>query len=272
MDPLKPGGDKLYLTANTYTYAGDATHADDGVVIGVPVPITEPDTNGAFKVFASDKPYTIVTSSDPNHLTLSTKDTPAQYNMGNVYSYGDSFLKVRTNFTLNSGTISSAVCSFKQSAYGVWNVKWTGVPVIDQFVCASGKKFYSLAVDMIVNCPEKTPINFYFDWEINFTTPFTYVWNFVVQTLIEMVSAPFINMSMVPYVTTYEDMRHLTRSKREVAAQPMPEALTEEVIQDPPEFLSLYPQLPTAPTLPNVDDTKQKPSLLKRLFKKKGKD
>lgn len=269
---MKPGADKLYLTANTYTYTGDATHADDGIIIGVPVPITEPDTNGALKVYSSDKPYTIGASSDPNHLTLSTKDTPAQYNMAAIRSYGDSFLKVRTNFTLNSGTISSAVCSLKQPTAGLWKVRWTGVPVIDQFVCASGKKFYSLAVDMIVNCPEKTPINFYFDWEINFTTPFTYVWNFVVQTLIEMVSAPFLNMSMVPYVTTYEDMRHLTRNKREVVPQPMLDVLPEEDTQDPPEFLSLYPQLPTAPILPNVDDTKQKPSLLKRLFKKKGKD
>lgn len=272
IDPLKPGADKLYLTLNSYTYNTEATHVDDGVVIGVPVPIVDPDVHGALYSASSDKPYAMGVSGDPNHMKLSTQNTPAQQNMSRVRCWGDSFLKVRTNFTLNQGDITSAVCNFKDPNSSLWKVKWTGVPIVDKFVCQSGKKFYSLVVDMIISCPPNTAANFYFEWDINFTTPFTSVWNFVVQSVIELITAPYINLSMVPYITTYNEHQKFLAKLCERSTRDIDNiALTETNNVTPSRVLNLYPQLPTAPPPEhkNVDDFKLKPSLLKRMFKRK---
>lgn len=261
----------MYLTQNQYTYNTDATHSDDGVVIGVPVPLTDPDVHGAYSLSTGEKPYTVGVTSDPNHLKLSSKNTPAAANMYKVTLFGDTFLKVRTNFTLNSGDITSVICSFKDDTKS-WNVKWTGVPVIDQFVCASGKKFYSVAVDMLISCPTSEQANFYFDWDINFTTPFTYIWNFVTTTVIEMANAPYINLSMVPWITTYTekqayDRKHKVnrRDLQYVSSVNSSEPHMQDVNQN------LYPILPTAPELPSkpYDDFKPNTSLFKRMFGKR---
>lgn len=274
IDPLKPGADKLFVVKNQYDYITQATHDDDGVVIGLAVPIKDPDTHEAFKASAGPKPYTFGISTDPNYLQLSTKNTPAYENLYNLYLNGQSFLKVRTNFTLNSGDISSAVCSLKQSS-SLWDIKWTGVPVIDKFVCESGKKFYSIAVDMIIECSKTSRADFYFDWDLNFTTPFLSVWNFVVQTTIEIINAPYINLSMIPWVTTYsENKKYEQRMKRNVRPIELPETnKTAEFDNSCPQTAELperylYPVLPTAP--PMQDDYKRKPSIFKRMFGKKG--
>lgn len=194
--------------------------------------------------------------------------------MSRVRCWGDSFLKVRTNFTLNQGDITSAICNFKQPDSPLWKVKWTGVPIVDRFVCQSGKKFYSLVVDMIISCPPNTSANFYFDWEIDFSTPFTSVWNFVIQSVIELITAPYINLSMLPYVTNYSEHQKFLATLKNKPSRSLPISETsKEEHSVPDRTLNLYPQLSTAPPLelPIQDDFKRKPSLLKRMFKIKKK-
>lgn len=204
--------------------------------------------HGALYSAASDKPYAMGVTGDPNYMKLSTQNTPAQQNMSRVRCWGDSFLKIRTNFTLNQGDITSAICNFKDPNSSLWKVKWTGVPIVDRFVCQSGKKFYSLVVDMVVSCPPNTSANFYFEWDINFSTPFTSVWNFVVQSVIELITAPYINLSMIPYVTTYNEHRKfLTRLKDKTLTGPEHSDVHEIDGNVSSGIPNLYPQLPTAP-------------------------
>lgn len=238
------------------------------------MPIKDPDTHGAVAYGTGPNPYTIDVTPDPNFMRLSTKNTPAYANLYSLHFFGESFLKVRTNFTLNTGDISNVICSLKQPTSKLWNIKWTGVPVVDKFVCESGKKFYSLAVDMVISCQPYTRGDFYFDWDINFTTPFLKVWNFVAQTVIEITTAPYINLSMEPWITTYGDSqnheRRLKRAIRSTTSQPFAASsddYTDDVSKPHPP--SLYPIIPTAPKLDD-DDTKPKSSLLKRILKRGG--
>lgn len=265
-DTLKNGSDFLYLTRRDYENTADATHLDDGVWIGIPTPMSDNALDGALS--RSKGPQPIQTSKlGENTLTLESRNTPAFDNVSKINLGLDTYLTIRTNFTLNSGDISSVVCALKSSDGVPWSIPWTGVPVVDKFVCESGKKFYSLTTNLLLRCDKVRPANFYFEWEVNFNTSFKTVWNFVMQYTLDMITSPYINLSILPaigfgaqkYQAILDGLHHEE----------------EQADETQTSIINLYPQLPIAPQEDSVTEAvtpqppkKTKARILTRLFKR----
>ncbi|APG76953.1 hypothetical protein [Sanxia permutotetra-like virus 1] len=205
-----------------------------------------------------------------NTLSLESRNTPAFDNISRINLGLDTFLTIRTNFTLNAGDITSVVCSLKSSDGIPWNIPWTGVPVVDKFVCESGKKFYSVTTNLLLRCDKARSANFYFEWEVDFTTGFRAGWNFVMQYTLDLIASPYLNLSILPAIG-YGTQQY----------QAILDGLHHEEAQDQakstqPVISNLYPQLPTAPQVDTRMEAdlqqppiKTKAKLLTRLFKRK---
>ncbi|APG76935.1 hypothetical protein 2 [Hubei permutotetra-like virus 2] len=257
----------MYLSQRQFTNHTTANHLDDGVWIGLPEMMTENDVNGAYALSSGPIPINIQNAKQ-NTVIMNSLNTPAHGVIKRVPLILDTYLVIRTNFTLNTGDLSSVICSLKPNDQSKpWDIPWTGVPIVDKFVCQSGKKFYTLATNLLLRCDKVRPADFYFEWQLEFNTPFSSVWNFVMEYTLDLLTAPYMNMNIVPSLTyTDRDMEHKLQN-----LQIESDDTDEQHESDYNLPQTLYPPLPSAPMAEAVipQKPKTKRGILTRLFKRK---
>lgn len=267
-DDIKSG--RMKVIRQTYNSSTESHNIDSGRIIGTYISPDEPSV--ADNYVSEDitfNPLLSVTTTNPYTAKHTTKlpngvNSAFQTNWNKISIGNYVIVKWRTNLTVNGGTLSSLVCSVKESAF--WKLKWTGAPMIDYYITKAGKQIAYASLDFIMQCntSNAAPLDYYFDWELTFNTTFNNGWNYILGTIVDVTVADWLDYSMIPWVGVTS-----TRQPRSANIQLYPELPRPTAPQLELEQPQNETELATSLTEPKKKKAKTTIKSMLSVFKKK---
>lgn len=271
LDAAKSGHLDYLYKHDTKTIMNASTK-DDGITYGISTTCDDNEETDIASV-KDRNPYVIKTIKSADMIMVSeirNGEQSASGAMWNNISFANYVrLRWKTNIVVNTSNFLGLACNIRDA--GDWTIKWTGQPMLDQWITQSGKQIYDMTIDMFMTCEGVKRFNPIFEWTLSFNVPFSTGWNFIMTTVQTVLATPYFNYSLFPAITFREPSNRyqLIDNLTETDQNP-PDKQVEQVTY-------LYPPLPTAPLIDTSDSeldvhhrkaTKKKTALtrLKRFF------
>jgi len=267
LDPLKEPK-RIFITRTSYDRLMEGTTPDNGKAVGIGMPLSNPEFDGVHvQTVEFDNPF-LLTELTTNTVTFNSQNTSGVHEEYSSFGAGWSKLEFtslislrwRSNVIVNAGNFNNMVCHLKGSEF--MNVKWTGVPAVDSYITKSGKAMYNFVVDMIIECHEAAPFEPHFEWKLDFNIPYTQGWNFILNTVVDVITSPYFDYSLNAITPSL----HVSPLRPDRVAEVIEEDEIADHAHTSPS-LNIYPllEVPSAPPGDAHPTPQARPSIYKRI-------